>query len=248
MSPEPTTAREQIDEPNPPLTPRDSRRNRLVALFGLVAVWVLLWGTLSWANIIGGLVVALVVLAVFPLPPVKFSGRIRPVPLLRFWLRFLWDLVVASVEVAWLAFRIGHTPQSAIIAVPLRVNSDLNLTLTAEALSLVPGSLILEVDPSTGTLYVHVINVRDMDEVERFRRSVLELEARIVAAVGSPEEQRLLALPPPPLAPASAADPSAVDAAGAERTGAGPAGADSADADSSDADVSAPADAEGAPR
>ncbi|MEV6812635.1 Na+/H+ antiporter subunit E [Micromonospora sp. NPDC051296] len=185
MTPAPPT-----DPPNPPLSRRAWRRNRIVAVTCLVAVWVLLWGTLSWANVISGLVVAAVLLAVFPLPPVTFAGRIHPLPLLRFALRFLLDLVVASAQIAWLALRVGHTPRSAIIAVQLRVNTDLNLTLTAESLSLVPGSLILEADRSTGTLFIHVINVDSLAEVEQFRRGVLDLEARIIAAIGSADEQR----------------------------------------------------------
>ncbi|WP_405093841.1 Na+/H+ antiporter subunit E [Micromonospora sp. NBC_01392] len=183
--------------PGEPLTRRVRWRNRAVAVTGLVTVWVLLWGTFTWANVISGLAVAAVLLVVFPLPPVTFAGRIRPVPLARFLARFLWDLVVASAQVAWLAVRFGHTPRGAIIAVRLRVNTDLNLTLTAEALSLVPGSLILEADRGTGTLYVHVIGVRTLDEVERFRRGVRELEERIVAAVGSAEELRRLRDPDP---------------------------------------------------
>lgn len=183
--------------PRAPLTRRVRWRNRAVAVTGLVTVWVLLWGTFTWANVISGLAVAAVLLVVFPLPPVTFAGRIRPVPLARFLVRFLWDLVVASAQVAWLAVRFGHTPRGAIIAVRLRVNTDLNLTLTAEALSLVPGSLILEADRGTGTLYVHVIGVRTLDEVERFRRGVRELEERIVTAVGSAEELRRLRDPDP---------------------------------------------------
>ncbi|MEV4725207.1 Na+/H+ antiporter subunit E [Micromonospora humida] len=175
-----------------PLTRAARRRNQAVAMIVLVTVWVLLWGTLSWANVLGGLVVGLVVLTVFPLPPVTFAGRVHPVPLLRFALRFLRDLVVASVQIAVLALRFGHPPLGAIIAVRLRVRSDLNLTLTAEALSLVPGSLIVEVDRDAGILYVHVLGVRDRAEVERFRDGVLELEARLIAAIGSAEEQRLI--------------------------------------------------------
>ncbi|MBQ1024818.1 Na+/H+ antiporter subunit E [Micromonospora sp. C95] len=188
MSSDPST--EPTDRAHPPLSRTARRRNQAIAVTALVAVWVLLWGTLSWANIIGGLVVAVVLLAVFPLPPVTFAGRIHPLPMLRFWLHFLRDLVVASAQVAWLAMRVGHPPRSAIIAARLRVNTDLNLTLTAEALSLLPGSLILEADRRTGTLYVHVLGVTDKAEVERFRRGVLELEARIIEAIGSAEELR----------------------------------------------------------
>lgn len=190
-------------ESRPPLTRRDLRRNRITAVTALVIVWCLLWGAFSWANIIGGLVLALLVIAVFPLPPVTFAGRIHPLGLLRFTLRFLRDIVVSSIEVAALAFRFGHPPRSAILAVPLRVRSDLNLTLTGEALCLVPGSIVIEVDRSAGILYVHALGLRDAEEVERFRREVWNLEARIIGAIGSPAEQRIIAEageagPPPP--------------------------------------------------
>lgn len=200
MRPDPMTPAEPTEPPNPPLSRTARRRNRITAVVFLVVVWVLLWGTLSWANVISGLVVAAVLLVVFPLPPVTFAGRIHPLGTARFLLRFLGDLVVASVQIAWMALRPRHVPRSAIIAVRLRVNTDLNLTLTAEALSLVPGSLILEADRATGTLFIHVINVDSLAEVEKFRRGVLKLEERIVGAIGSPDEQRRVReTPPPPL-------------------------------------------------
>ncbi|MFG2062171.1 Na+/H+ antiporter subunit E [Micromonospora sp. NPDC048871] len=200
MKPDSMTPADPTEPPNPPLTPAARRRNRITAVIFLVVVWVLLWGTPSWATVISGLVVAAVLLAVFPLPPVTFAGRIHPLGALRFLVRFFSDLVVASVQIAWMAMRPGHVPHSAIIAVQLRVNTDLNLTLTAEALSLVPGSLILEADRASGTLFIHVINLDSLAEVEKFRRGVLELEERIIAAIGSPEEQRRIREnPPPPL-------------------------------------------------
>jgi multicomponent Na+:H+ antiporter subunit E len=170
---------------------RPGWRSRLVTLTGLVAVWVLLWGSLTWLTVVGGVLVALVVVAVFPLPPIMFDG-IRVGALLTFTGFFLRDLVVASAQIAWLAVRPGEPPRSAVIAVPLRVPSDLVLTLTAEALSLIPGSLIVEADRVTGTLYVHVIGVRSMDDVERARRSVVAVEARIVRAIGSDTDRQSL--------------------------------------------------------
>ncbi|MGA5759661.1 Na+/H+ antiporter subunit E [Nonomuraea bangladeshensis] len=188
-----------------PLSRRDRLRNRAVAVAVLVTVWCLLWGSFTWANVLGGLAVAAVVLAVFPLPPVTFAGRVSLPGVLRFVLRFLLDLVVSSVQVAALAFRVGHRPSSAVIAVPLKVRSDLNLTLTSVALCLVPGSIVIDVDRATGTLYVHVLGVRDRAEVERFRRSIWRLEERIIAAVGSAAERRLVAAPDP-VSPQSSAD------------------------------------------
>ncbi|GAB2604243.1 Na+/H+ antiporter subunit E [Paractinoplanes abujensis] len=167
-------------------------RDRCVAALGLTVIWVLLWGSFTPLTLVGGLVVAVVVLIVFPLPPVTYAGRIHPYGVLRFTVRFLRDMVLASAQVASLAFRFGHTPRSAVIAVPLRCPSDLNLTLTAEALSLVPGSLIVDVDRKRGILYVHVLGVSDPPSVEHFRQDVLELEGRIIRAFGSAAERRVI--------------------------------------------------------
>ena len=178
-----------------PVPPRTRWRDRIVAAAVLVTVWMLLWGVFSWANLISGVAVAAVVLAVFPLPPVTFAGRLRLRGLLRFAWRFVTDLVVASAQLAVLAFRFGRQPRSAIIRVPLRVRSDLVLTLTGEAVSLVPGSLIVDTDQASSTLYIHVIAVSDRDAVEQFRRSVYEIEARIVRAIGSDAEISMLDRP-----------------------------------------------------
>lgn len=175
-----------------PVPARTRWRDRLVATAGLVTVWMLLWGVFSWPNLISGLAVSAVVLTVFPLPPVTFSGRPRALGILRFAGRFLTDLVIASAQLAVLAFRFGHEPRSAIIRVPLRVPSDLVLTLTGEAVSLVPGSLIVDTDQASTTLFIHVIGVRDRAAVERFRREVYETEARIVRAIGSDAEIGML--------------------------------------------------------
>ncbi|BBH67169.1 Na+/H+ antiporter subunit E [Actinoplanes sp. OR16] len=164
-------------------------RDRCVAAVALTVIWTLLWGGVTPITVVGGLLIAVVVLTVFPLPPVTYAGRVHPLGVLRFAARFAVDMVVASVQVALLAFRFGATVRSAVIAVRLRVPSDLGLTLTAEALSLVPGSLIVEVDRSQGILYVHVLGVSTLEEVEHFRGSVLALERRIVDAFGSPAER-----------------------------------------------------------
>ncbi|WP_329108466.1 Na+/H+ antiporter subunit E [Micromonospora sp. NBC_01699] len=180
-----------------PVTSRGRWRDQLVTVIWLVLVWNLLWGEFTWGNVLGGTLVALLVLVFFPLPRVTFDGRIRPLGLLRFAARFVAELVTASVQVAWIALRPDGVRHSAIIAVPLRVRSDLNLTLTAEALSLVPGTLIVEAVRDTGTLYVHVLDVRGPADVDRARRDVLAVEERIVRATGSAAELRLLAGPGP---------------------------------------------------
>ncbi|NBE82031.1 Na+/H+ antiporter subunit E [Micromonospora rubida] len=208
------------DDPQPPggTAPGDGRaarsrnravrwRDRLTALAWMVGVWNLLWGRLSWGNLLGGLLVGLAVLVFFPLPPVTFGGRLRPRALLVLAGRFVTELVSASIHVARVAVQPGYLPRGAIIAVRLRVRTDLNLALTAEAISLVPGTLIIDVDRERGLLYVHVLDVRGPADLPENRDRVLATEARIVRAIGSATELRLLDTPAPDVPAPAAADP-----------------------------------------
>ncbi|MFJ8577656.1 Na+/H+ antiporter subunit E [Micromonospora sp. NPDC093277] len=172
------------------------RRDRAVTLGWLVLIWLLLWGEITWANLLGGLVVGAAVLIFFPLPPVTFGGRLRAGALLILAVTFVGELVTASVHVAAIAVRPGYQPRGAIIAVPLRIGTDLNLALTAELVSLVPGTLILDVDRDRGVLYVHVLDVRRPGDLTDSRDRVLAAERRIVRAVGSAEEVRRLTVEP----------------------------------------------------
>ncbi|MEU6076492.1 Na+/H+ antiporter subunit E [Micromonospora sp. NPDC047074] len=172
------------------------RRDRLIAYGWLVLAWNLLWGDFSWGNLAAGLLVAGAVLLFFPLPPVSFGGRLRPGALLVFAARFVGELVSASVHVAGVAVRFGYQPRGAIIAVRLRVRTDLNLALTAEAISLVPGTLIVEVDRDAGILYVHVFDVHGPQDLTGSRRRILAVERRLVRAVGSAAEVRQVSTDP----------------------------------------------------
>jgi multicomponent Na+:H+ antiporter subunit E len=58
-----------------PRRPLVDLRHHAPLLVWLVLVWVFLWETLSWGNIIAGAVLALVVTRVFHLPSVELSGR-----------------------------------------------------------------------------------------------------------------------------------------------------------------------------
>ncbi len=156
-----------------------------VLLVWLVLVWVGLWGSVSAANVLGGVAVALVVVATLPLTEVPDQGRVRPVALLRFAGHFAVDLVRSSAQVASLVVRPRVALRPAVLAVPVRGQSDRLLTLLANAISLTPGTLTLEVDRPRSVLYVHVIDVgRRDDAVERVRADMLRVEALAVGAVG----------------------------------------------------------------
>ncbi|PJJ57216.1 multicomponent Na+:H+ antiporter subunit E [Mumia flava] len=171
------------------------------AITWLTAVWVLLWGDLSVANVLAGLLIAFAVIRVFPQPPIAYGGVPRPLALVRLAAVFLAELTVSSVQVAAQALRFGHQPRNAVVVVGLRTRNELHLMLTAELVSLVPGSLLIEASRRTWTLQVHLLGVDDEDAVERGRQSILAQEARVVRAFGTAEEIAALDVTVPGVSP-----------------------------------------------
>jgi len=166
-------------------------RVSLPMLVWLVVLWLLLWGDVSWANVISGTLLGLLVTVVLPLPQVTFGVRIRPVRIVALFGRFLHDLVAASAQVAWLAVRPGRQPRNSVVRVPLHSGTDLFVSMTAQLVSLVPGSVIVEIGaPSRGgqgALYVHALGVSSEAGRDRIRREILLTERRIMRTFAEPK-------------------------------------------------------------
>ncbi|CAA9332899.1 MAG: Na(+) H(+) antiporter subunit E [uncultured Friedmanniella sp.] len=182
MSTGPTTAARR------PGRLRARRRVSAPAVVVLTVVWVLLWDQVSLFVVITGALLAVLVGLVFPLPPIDLHGRFRPVQGLRLLVRLLVDAFRASLDVVALAFRFGTTPRSSIVRVQLRSRSDLYLTQTAELVSLVPGTIVLEVHRATSTLYLHVLGATDDVAIDAAVQAVLDAEARVLRTFGSAAE------------------------------------------------------------
>lgn len=155
---------------------------RIWTLCWLTLVWILLWGTFSAANVIGGLVVALVITLLLPLPRVPVEGKVRPLALLRLIFYVAGKLFVSSFQVAWLAIKPGPPPATAVLRAHLAIKSDLVLALAVGVLTLIPGSVVLEIDQKRRLIYLHVLDVGSEKAVESFYRQVKTVERLMVAA------------------------------------------------------------------
>ena len=158
---------------------------QLPLLVALVLLWMILWSQFTWLSLLTGIIVAVVVTRVFYLPPVELSGRLNLWYTLVFLVHFFFDVAVASFQVAFQALNPKPIPRSSVIGIQLRTRSDLIMTLDAIAMSLVPGSLVVEADRERSILYLHSFATETADDVEAMRRKVLVVEARIVRAIGS---------------------------------------------------------------
>lgn len=142
----------------------------------LAVLWAALWG-FSVGNLLVGFLLGYLLMSLVrrTFPPTSYFFKMRQVA--RFALFFLYELVVANVQIAWLVLNPRARVTPAIVALPLSARTDLEITLVANVFSLTPGTLSLEVSPDRRVLYLHGMDVRDSKKFVRRAKSGLEARA-----------------------------------------------------------------------
>jgi len=160
-------------------------RSSAVVMVMLVAIWVLAWGSASWANVASGILVAVALLVV--VPDARGTGRrviVRPVPLLRLSVRYLRDILVSNAQLTREVLRPRPGLSTAIVRVPLAGCSPEALTTIANLVAMTPGEMPVEVEADPPVMYVHVLQLTSPDEV---RRGIWALRDQVLAAFGTDE-------------------------------------------------------------
>lgn len=159
---------------------------RSVLLIALV--WVLLWDRVTLGNVVNGLIIGTVVTQVFPLPSIQYFGRLRPWRLVVLMAWFAQALVVAATQIAFATLDPRPSKGGSIVEVRLRTESEFYMTIVSVFVSLVPGSIVVEARRSAHILYVHGFHVTTAEELEELRQDVLDIETRVVRAIGTDAE------------------------------------------------------------
>jgi len=155
--------------------------NRIVGAVGIVVVWVLLFGDVTAANIVGGIAVAAAVMVTFPRRSPRVRHRLSPWGVVVLFGDLVVQLVVSSCRVAMAVIR--PTPervQTEVVRVSLSTDSELVGTVVADLITLTPGTLTLDVRHDPERLIVHALGDTDPAEV---RASVHALEERVLRAM-----------------------------------------------------------------
>lgn len=157
----------------------------VVLVTWMTLMWIALWGEPSVANLLGGIAASAVLLGVFRVAVRAVpSYPIRPIAALRFILYFAVKLIEANFVLAYEVITPRNRINEGIVAVPIKGCSDGLITLVANTITLTPGTVTLEVSRSPTVLYVHVLHLRDIEDV---RREVLHLEELAIRAFAPPE-------------------------------------------------------------
>lgn len=145
----------------------------------LAFAWVALTGGLTLGGLVTGFLIGLAAMwLVRPLFPHTGTYFLR----LYYWARlivmFIYELVVSSLPVVRDVMTPGQNSRPALIAVPLNVTTDLQITLLANFISLTPGTLSLDVSEDRKTLYIHAMFGDDPDEIRAQIRDRFEVWVR----------------------------------------------------------------------
>lgn len=171
------------------MSKREGVLARVVLMVWLTMMWVLLWASLTFANVVTGLLASGALVLLFPPDATNDDPLvIRPIPALRFGLWFLWALIVSNVKVAVEVVAPPSRSQirTAVIATRLHTRSGRLATIIGHAITLTPGTLTVDARGRPAVLFVHVLTY---DDTESVRADVADLERRVVDAFGTAAER-----------------------------------------------------------
>lgn len=139
---------------------------RIRGIVGLTAVYLALTGNLQLSNIITGLIISALIVWLLGIESKPLSWRaFFPAlwALVKYVTVLMVDLVSSGIQVA----RIVLSPRLPIapgnIAIPTRCSTELSQALSAHAITLTPGEMVVEMGKQ-GVMYTHALDATHADE------------------------------------------------------------------------------------
>lgn len=145
----------------------------------LAVAWAAVTGTFAPVNILFGFVLGGLVLSLIREQVGSVDYFVRSWRALLLAGIFIIELVKSSVNVAIIVLSPRRDLAPAIFAYPLQVGRDFEITLLANLITLTPGTLSVDVSPDRKILYIHCIDVPDVEAAiadikNSFERRILE--------------------------------------------------------------------------
>lgn len=140
----------------------------------LAVTWAAMTANVTALNLIVGFLLGYVILWFCQLA-IRPSNYFAKVPqLIRFLGFYLWELFLANLRVAYDVITPPFYMRPGIIAIPLDVETDAEISLLANLITLTPGTLSLDVSDDRKVLYIHAMYVDDPDTLRREIKQGLE--------------------------------------------------------------------------
>lgn len=142
-------------------------------------LWTLLTGILSVGNLFIGFLLGYLALFLMNSSATETHSYFLKTRLFfSFMLYFSKELIVSSVKVAVDVIQPNPMVRPGIVGIPIDAETDIEITLLANVISLTPGTLSLEISKDRKILYVHAMYVMNPDD---FRQEIKDgIEHRLL--------------------------------------------------------------------
>jgi multicomponent Na+:H+ antiporter subunit E len=148
--------------------------------FFLAFVWMFLSVSFTAQSFLIGFILGLLVIFAFRR---FFTSRfylLRVGAVVSLLFLFIKELILANISVLKVVLKPKLDFQPGIFALPTELKTDWEITLLANLITLTPGTLVVDVSFDNKVLYIHAIDIADVDESineikNSFEKAIMEV-------------------------------------------------------------------------
>lgn len=148
--------------------------------FILAFVWMFLSSNFSATGFIVGFILGVLLLLIMRR---FFTSRLylaRVWAIVKLTLMFMKELILANIQVLKVVLKPDLNMQPAFFAYPTVLKQDWEITLLSSLITLTPGTVVVHVSDDAKVLYIHAIDIDDVEEAitsirDSFEKAILEV-------------------------------------------------------------------------
>jgi multicomponent Na+:H+ antiporter subunit E len=126
-------------------------------------IWVALSGSLYYTNFLFGFMIGFFILWIMNREETDRRYFNRVPKTIGFVFFFLYEMIVANIQVAYDVITPKYFFKPGIVRYPLDASTDIEINLLSTMISMTPGTLILDISEDKKSLYIHVMYLKDKE-------------------------------------------------------------------------------------
>lgn len=148
--------------------------------FILALIWMFLSSNYTMTGFVVGFLLGLLMIFVMRRFFHEHLYVVRIWAVIKLTLLFLKELVLANVQVLKVVLSPKLDMKPAFFAMPTELTKDWEITLLSSLITLTPGTVVVHVSDDAKTLYIHAIDIDDVDEAidsikNSFEKAIMEV-------------------------------------------------------------------------
>lgn len=161
-------------------------KSRIIVFVFALLVWFALTDIKNYQEVLIGIAISLLITFLaghFLITTEKSQHPVkRFIHFLLYILKFIWEMIKANLEVAYLVIHPMLPIKPGIVKIKTKLTKDSAITVLSNSITLTPGTLTIDVNEQKKELYIHWINVKteDIDKASeeignRFEKTLTEV-------------------------------------------------------------------------